>query len=249
MVKESLAFVMVGHVDHGKSTLIGRLLCDTDSLPDGKLEEIEAAAAAEGREMEIGFVMDHLHEERERGITIDTAQTFFSSPARDYVIIDAPGHKEFIKNMITGASQAEAAVLLCCVDEGVQEQTRRHAYVVRLLGLEQVVVAYNKMDRVGYEQQRFEQVKADMDVFLGRLGITPSVEVPVSARIGDNVADRSDNMPWHEGPTILEALDMFRSGSPYRTSTRPTGVGSSSVGWKAESCTAASGSGSCPAMK
>ena len=154
--------------------------------------------------------MDHLHEERERGITIDTAQTFFSGPTRDYVIIDAPGHKEFIKNMITGASQAEAAILLCCVDEGVQEQTKRHAYVIKLLGLDQVIVAYNKMDMVGYDQERFRAVKADMDEFLGRIGITPSMEVPISAREGDNVAVRSENMPWYDGPTILEALDVFK---------------------------------------
>ncbi len=210
MDPESLAFVMVGHIDHGKSTLIGRLMCDTDSLPEGKLEEVEAAARAEGKELEIGFIMDHLHEERERGITIDTAQTFFSSPTRDYVIIDAPGHKEFIKNMITGASQAEAALLLCSVAEGVQEQTRRHAYVVRLLGLDQLIVAYNKMDLVDYAEERFEQVKADMGQFLVRIGITPTVEIPISARVGDNVAHRSERMPWHDGPTILEALDLFQ---------------------------------------
>ncbi|MHC4789424.1 MAG: GTP-binding protein [Planctomycetota bacterium] len=214
MEKESLAFVMVGHVDHGKSTMIGRLLCDTDSLPDGKLAEIEAAARAEGRELEIGFVMDHLHEERERGITIDTAQTFFSSPRRDYVIIDAPGHKEFIKNMITGASQAEAAILICSVAEGVQEQTKRHAYVLRLLGLDQVVVAYNKMDLVGYEQDSFRRVKGQMDDFLGRLGISPSVEVPISAHLGDNVALASENMPWYDGPTVVAALDVFRKTPP-----------------------------------
>ena len=214
MDRASLAFVMVGHVDHGKSTLIGRLLCDTDSLPDGKLEEIEAAARAEGRELEFGFVMDHLREERERGITIDTAQTFFSSPRRDYVIIDAPGHKEFIKNMITGASQAEAAMLICSVPEGVQEQTKRHAYVLKLLGLAQVVVAYNKMDLVGFQEAPFRRVKADMDAFLGRLGVAPSMEVPISARRGDNVATRSGNMPWYDGPTILEALDVFAKIPP-----------------------------------
>jgi bifunctional enzyme CysN/CysC len=210
MEKESLSFVMVGHIDHGKSTLIGRLMYDTGSLPEGKMEEIAAAAEAEGKDFEIGFVMDHLHEERERGITIDTAQTFFSSPTRDYVIIDAPGHKEFIKNMITGASQAEACVLLCSVAEGVQEQTKRHAYVIEMLGLEQVVVAYNKMDRVGYDQARFEAVKADMNAFLDRIGVEPSIEVPISAREGDNVAKPSENMPWYHGPTIVEALDVFR---------------------------------------
>jgi small GTP-binding protein len=193
MSEESLAFVMVGHIDHGKSTLIGRLLYDTDSLPDGKMEEIEAAARQEGRPLEFGYVVDHLAEERSRG-----------------VIIDAPGHKEFIKNMITGASQAEAAVLICSAFEGVQEQTKRHAYVIKLLGLDQVLVAYNKMDLVGYEQARFEAVRAEMDAFLERLGVSPSVEVPVSAAVGDNIAGRSENMPWYDGPTVLEGLDLFR---------------------------------------
>ncbi len=210
MERESLALVLVGHVDHGKSTLIGRLLCDTGSLPDGKMAEIEAAARAEGKEFEFGFILDHLHEERERGITIDTAQTFFSSPTRDYVIIDAPGHKEFMKNMITGASQAEAAVLMCSVADGVQEQTKRHAYLVKLLGLDQVIVAYNKMDLAGFDRARFVRVKRDMDAFLGRIGVKPSIEVPISAKHGDNVAMRSENMPWYDGPTVVDALDVFR---------------------------------------
>jgi small GTP-binding protein len=210
MSDETLSFVMVGHIDHGKSTLIGRLLYDTDSLPDGKMEEIEAAAREEGRPLEFGYVVDHLAEERSRGITIDTAQIYFSSEVRDYVIIDAPGHKEFIKNMITGASQAEAAVLICSAFEGVQEQTKRHAYVIRLLGLDQVLVAYNKMDLVGYDQKRFEAVRKEMRAFLARLGVTPSVEVPVSASVGDNIARRSENMPWYSGLTVCEGLDMFK---------------------------------------
>lgn len=130
------------------------------------------------------------------------------------MIIDAPGHKEFIKNMITGASQAEAAVLICSVAEGVQEQTKRHAYVIKLLGLEQVLVAYNKMDLVGYDRERFLEVKQDMDRFLRRIEIRPGVEVPISAHVGDNVANRSENMPWYNGPTVLEALDLFEKIPP-----------------------------------
>jgi len=214
MDRESLSFVLVGHVDHGKSTLIGRLMHDTGSLPEGKLEEVEAAARAEGHPMELAFILDHLAEERQRGITIDTAQTFFSSDLRDYVIIDAPGHKEFLKNMITGASQAEAALLICSVYEGVQEQTKRHAYVVKLLGLDQVMVAYNKMDLVGYEHDRFLAVKRDMDEFLGRLGITPALDIPISAHVGDNVASHSDRMPWYDGPTIVEGLDQLKKTPP-----------------------------------
>ena len=207
MEKEALRFVLVGSVDHGKSTLIGRLFYDTDSLPEGKIEEIRAASQAEGKELEFGFILDHLREERRRGVTIDTAQAFFSTDRRDYVIIDAPGHKEFLKNMITGASQAEAAVLICSVYEGVEEQTRRHAYVLKLLGIDRAVVAYNKMDLVGYEQGRFDEVRRDLNVFLERIGVAVSHEVPVSARLGDNLAERSAKMPWYDGPTILQALD------------------------------------------
>ncbi len=213
MDKEALKLVLVGSIDHGKSTLIGRLFYDTDSLPEGKIEEIQAASEAVGRELEFGFIMDHLKEERERGVTIDTAQAFFSTEKRDYVIIDAPGHKEFLRNMITGASQAEAAVLICSAYEGVEEQTRRHAYVLKLLGIEQIVVAYNKMDLVGYDRHRLEQVKAQMREFLRLINMTPSLEVPVSAKLGDNIAARSPNMPWYEGPTVLEALDLFRKSA------------------------------------
>jgi len=213
MSKESLKLVLVGHVDHGKSTLIGRLFYDTDSLPDGKMAEIRAASEAEGRGLEFGYVMDHLREERSRGITIDTAQCFFSTERRDYVIIDAPGHKEFLKNMITGASQAEAAILICSAYEGVQEQTRRHTYLLKLLGLRQVIVAYNKMDLVDYAAASFENTRAEMERFLARIDVEPAFSIPISARVGDNVAQRSAKMPWYEGPTILKALDSFRKAA------------------------------------
>ncbi len=212
MEREALRLVLVGSIDHGKSTLIGRLFYDTDSLPDGRMEEIRRASEAEGKELEFGFIMDHLREERERGITIDTAQAFFSTERRDYVIIDAPGHKEFLKNMITGASQAEAAVLICSAYEGVEEQTRRHAYVLKLLGLRQTIIAYNKMDLVGYDRRRFEEVRRDLHAFLKRIDVAPALEIPVSAKLGDNLAGRSASMPWYEGPTILEALDRFEKG-------------------------------------
>ena len=212
--KEALRLVIVGAFDHGKSTLIGRLFYDTDCLPEGKLEEIREASEQEGRDLEFGFIMDHLREERERGVTIDTAQAFFSTDLREYVIIDAPGHKEFLRNMITGASQAEAAALICSAYEGVEEQTRRHTYVLKLLGLRQTIIAYNKMDLVGYDKHRFEEVRADLHEFLGRIDVTPALEIPISAKQGDNVADRSTNMPWYEGPTVLEALDQFQKEPP-----------------------------------
>ncbi|MCK4283966.1 MAG: adenylyl-sulfate kinase, partial [Candidatus Brocadiae bacterium] len=149
-------------------------------------------------------------------LTIAIAHVEYESDNRHYAHIDCPGHADFIKNMITGASQAEAAILVCSVAEGVQEQTRRHAYLVKLLGLEQVVVAYNKMDLVDYDRECFRKVRADMNEFLARIGIKPAMEVPVSARCGDNVAHRSGNMPWYDGPTVVEALDVFEKIPPPR---------------------------------
>jgi len=206
---EDLKLVIVGHVDHGKSTLIGRLLLDTNSLPDGKLEEIEETCKKLGREVELAYITDNLREEREQGITIDTAQIFFKTRKRNYVIIDAPGHVEFVKNMVTGASQAQAAVLLVDAGEGVQEQTRRHAYILGLLDLKQVIVAMNKMDLVGYREERFKEVEEELRKFLTTINVTPKHLIPISAKDGDNIAARSAKMGWYTGPTFLEALDLL----------------------------------------
>ncbi len=211
MNDEKLKFVIVGHVDHGKSTLIGRLLYDTNSLPEGKIEEIKQLCESLGKDIEFGYVMDHLEEERDQGITIDTAQTFFSTEKRDYVIIDAPGHVEFVKNMISGASQAEAAVLIVDAEEGVKEQTKRHAYILGMLGLSQVIAVINKMDLVGFDRERFETVKKDLLEFLSQINIKPSYVIPISAKNGDFIAGRTATMDWYEGPTVLEALDTFRT--------------------------------------
>ncbi|MBN3038333.1 MAG: GTP-binding protein [Candidatus Omnitrophica bacterium] len=207
----ALKFVIVGHVDHGKSTLIGRLFFDTDSLSADKMEEVKAASKDLGRQTEFAFLLDHLREEREQGITIDTAQTFFKTKKREYVIIDAPGHREFVKNMITGASQAEAAVLIIDVDQGVQEQTRRHAYILAMLGLEQVIVILNKMDLVGFSKDKFEQVRTEAEKFLQSINIKAKFYIPVSAIKGDNVAKRSKNMKWYDGLTVLESLDALQN--------------------------------------
>ncbi len=209
-----VSFVIVGHIDHGKSTLIGRLLYDTDSLQPDKIEEMKKASAGRGRETEFAFLLDHLEEERKQGITIDTTQVFFKSDKRRYVIIDAPGHVEFVKNMITGASQAEAAVLIIDVAEGVMEQTKRHSYMLSLLGLGQVVVVLNKMDLVGFSQERFEAVKADADRWLKSIDIKPGFYIPISAIRGDNVMKRSENMSWYTGPTFLETLDTLQNKLP-----------------------------------
>ncbi|MBU0667080.1 MAG: GTP-binding protein [Nanoarchaeota archaeon] len=207
---ETMKFVIVGHIDHGKSTLIGRLFYDTNSLPEGKIEELKTVCEALGKELEFGFLMDHLEEERDQGITIDTAQTFFRTKNREYNIIDAPGHVEFIKNMITGASQAEAAILIVDAEEGVQEQTRRHAYILNMLGLSQVIVVINKMDKVEYKKERFEEVKKELLEFLLKINIQPSYIIPISAKNGDFVAKKSNTLPWYQGPTVLDALDSFK---------------------------------------
>ncbi|MFP4116089.1 MAG: sulfate adenylyltransferase subunit 1 [Candidatus Aenigmatarchaeota archaeon] len=202
--KENLKMVLVGHIDHGKSTLIGRLFYDTESLSADKLMDVKD----EEGDIKFAHVMDHLKEERDQGITIDTAQTYFSTDDRNYTIIDAPGHKEFIKNMITGASQAEAGVLVIDADEGVMPQTKRHAYILSLLGIDQVVVAMNKMDLVGRREERYEEVKGDLEGFLDGIGIDPNYVIPISAEEGDNVAEKG-KMDWYDGPTVLEALESF----------------------------------------
>lgn len=206
---DTLRIVITGHVDHGKSTLIGRLFYDTGSLPEERYREIERTCREQGRPFEFAYLMDALQEEREQNITIDTAQTFFRTKKRPYIIIDAPGHKEFLKNMVTGAAAADAAILLVDGAEGVREQTRRHAYILSLLGLRQVVIAVNKMDRIGFRRDRFAEVEEEMRRFLQSVGIVPSFVVPISAREGDNIASRSGRTPWFHGPTLLSALDAF----------------------------------------
>ncbi len=205
----SLSFVVVGHVDHGKSTLIGRMLHDTDSLPEGKLEELKAVSARRGMPLEWSFVLDAFQAERDQAITIDSTQIRFSTEQRDYVIIDAPGHREFLRNMLSGAALADAAVLVVDGAEGVQEQTRRHAYLLHLLGLSEVAVVVNKMDLVNYDSNRFYDVEKDVRAYLTELGVTPRAVVPICAREGDNLAGRSTNMDWYDGETLVDVLDRF----------------------------------------
>lgn len=211
---DPLSLVITGHVDHGKSTLIGRLLYDTESLPPDKIQEAERASASQGRETEFAYLLDHLEEERRQGVTIDTTQVFFETRRRRYVIIDAPGHVEFIRNMITGATQAQAAVLIVDATEGVREQTRRHAYMLALLGLHPLVVVVNKMDLVGFSEGRFHEVRRSIEEFLRPTGLKPSLHIPISAFRGDNVTARSVNMKWYAGPTFLEALDTLQGTPP-----------------------------------
>jgi bifunctional enzyme CysN/CysC len=208
---QRMNIVIVGHVDHGKSTVIGRLLADTHSLPEGKLEQIRAQCELNSKPFEYAFLLDALKDEQAQGITIDAARVFFKSGIRPYLILDAPGHIEFLKNMITGASRAEAALLVIDAAEGVQENSRRHGYMVSMLGVRQLAVVVNKMDLVGWDRGVYDRIVREYGAFLEQVGIRPSGFIPVSGRGGDNIADRSANLPWYDGPTVLDALDAFHS--------------------------------------
>src|SRR5262245_50625313 len=169
----SMRVVITGHVDHGKSTVIGRLLADTHSLPEGKLEQVKALCARTAKPFEYAFLLDALKDERAQGITIDSARVFFKTAARDYIIIDAPGHIEFLKNMITGAARADAALLVIDAHEGVQENSRRHGYMMAMLGVRHVAVLVNKMDLVGFDQAHFARIETEYRAFLDRVGVRP----------------------------------------------------------------------------
>jgi bifunctional enzyme CysN/CysC len=207
--RPQVRIVVVGHVDHGKSTLVGRLLHETGSLPEGKLEMLKAVSARRGMPFEWSFLLDALQTERDQGITIDTTQIRFRTNSRDIVLIDAPGHAEFLRNMITGASQADGAVLIIDALEGVRDQTRRHGYLLHLLGIKQVAVVVNKMDRVEFERARFEEISTEISAHLSSLGVRPSAVIPVSARDGDGVATRTRRIAWYNGPSVVEALDRL----------------------------------------
>src|SRR3984957_15958486 len=194
--------VIVGHVDHGKSTLIGRLLYETGSLPDGKLEQLKAVSARRGMPFEWSFLLDALQTERDQGITLDTSQIRFRTPPRFFVLIDAPGHAEFLRNMITGAAQADAALLIVDAAEGVRDQTRRHGYLLHLLGVRQVAVVINKMDRGDFAGQGFRDIEAEISPHLVNLGLSPTAVIPISARDGDGVTRRTDPIAWYAGPGV-----------------------------------------------
>ena len=201
--------VIVGHVDHGKSSLLGRLLADTGSLPDGKIDAIRAMSEKRGMAFEWAFALDAFQAERDQTITIDAAHIWFASPDRRYVVVDAPGHREFIKNMVSGASSADAALLVIDAKEGVREQSRRHGYLLSLIGVRQVVVALNKMDLVGFDEARFRAVGDEITTYLKALGLTVAQIVPTSARGGDNLVARSAAMPWYRSVTLIQALDAL----------------------------------------
>ncbi|NJD77266.1 MAG: translation elongation factor EF-1 subunit alpha [Candidatus Methanoperedens sp.] len=211
--KPHLNLAVIGHIDHGKSTLVGRLLFETGAVPPHIIEKYKEEAKAKGKESFVfAWVMDSLKEERDRGITIDVAHQRFDTAKFYFTIVDCPGHRDFVKNMITGASQADAAILVCAAKEGVQSQTREHVFLARTLGITQLIIALNKMDEVNYDKARYDAVKADLSTLLKMVGYKPDEInfIPTSAFKGDNLAKSSENTKWYTGPTLLAALDLLK---------------------------------------
>ncbi len=206
---QQLKIAVCGHIDHGKSTLIGRLLLDTKSLSDDKLKELKQIAKTFGQETQLAHLSDQLKEERERNVTIETTQIFFKTRKRPYCLIDTPGHLEFIRNMLTGTSQAQAALLLIDIKEGIADQTRRHAYLLKLLAIPNVIVLVNKMDLVDYSQKHFNEIEHNLRGLFSELNIAPLHMIPLSAKNSENISRASKKMPWFRGPCLINALDAL----------------------------------------
>ncbi|MDS0257126.1 translation elongation factor EF-1 subunit alpha [Thermoplasmatales archaeon AK] len=242
--KPHINLVTIGHVDHGKSTLVGRLLFEHGEIPAHIIEEYRKQAEEKGKAtFEFAWVMDRYKEERERGVTIDLAHRKFETDKYYFTLIDAPGHRDFVKNMITGTSQADAAMLVVSArdGEGVMAQTREHAFLARTLGVQQLVVLINKMDATQppYSQKRFEEVKKDVEKLLQSIGYKNIPIIPISGYKGDNIVKKSDNLKWFNGPTLLDALDALKP--PEKPTNKPlrlpiqdvysiTGIGTVPVG-------------------
>jgi len=210
--KEHLNLIFIGHVDHGKSTSVGRILYETGALTEQQLRKLKEEAEKVGKAtFEFAFTMDTLKEERERGVTIDLSHKEFQTQKFYFTIIDAPGHRDFVKNMITGASQADAAVLVCSAKEGVQAQTKEHAFLAKVLGINQLIVAVNKMDAVNYDHIKYDETKVTLSTLLKNIGY--KVEnipfVPISGYAGVNIKTKSPETPWYAGPTLLECFDKL----------------------------------------
>src|SRR3954471_2890319 len=208
--KELLRFLTCGSVDDGKSTLIGRLLHDTKMIYEDQLAAVKRDSAKHGTtgtgEVDLALLTDGLKAEREQGITIDVAYRYFSTDKRKFIIADTPGHEQYTRNMATGASTCQLAIILIDARHGVVSQTRRHSFIVSLLGIKHVVVAINKMDLVNYSQETFEQIKEDYTGFVAKLGIPDVYFIPLSALKGDNVVEKSPTMPWYQGSPLLAQL-------------------------------------------
>ena len=208
--REQMNIVVVGHVDHGKSTVIGRLLADTGSLPDGKLDQVKAMCERNARPFEYAFLLDALKDEQAQGITIDTARCFFTTKKREYIIIDAPGHVEFLKNMVSGAARAEAALLVIDAHEGIKENSKRHGYLISMLGIRQIIIVVNKMDLINYDQNKFNEIVNEYSLFLDKLGVQPVAFVPISARNGENLTKPSVSTSWYKGNCVLDLIDGLK---------------------------------------
>ena len=206
-LQDTPKIVIVGHVDHGKSSLIGRLMYELDQVPEGKYEELRRGSEKRGMEFEFAFLLDALQVERDQGITVDTTQIFFKTKKRNYVFIDAPGHKEFIKNMITGAASADIAILIIDVDEGIKAQTKKHAYILKLLGIKRVIILFNKMDKVNYKEDRYLLVKKNLYDYLLKIDVEGLYDIPISAKIGDNIVKKSKKTKWYNGKSLTDVLD------------------------------------------
>lgn len=230
--KEHMNLAFIGHVDHGKSTLVGHLLLQSGVIAEQQLSKGED---------KFRFVMDKLQEERERGVTIDLAHARFDTPKYEFTIVDCPGHRDFVKNMITGASQADAAVLVVAIDDGVMPQTKEHAFLARTLGINQLIVAINKMDLVNYSEEKFNALKEDVGNLIKTVAYKPDEIdfIPISAFEGDNITKPSENTPWYKGPSLVDSLNKL--SAPEKPTNLPlrvpvqdvysiTGVGTVPVG-------------------
>ena len=230
--KEHMNLAFIGHVDHGKSTLVGHLLLQAGAIAEQQLDE---------GENKFRFVMDKLGEERERGVTIDLAHAKFETPKYEYTIVDCPGHRDFVKNMITGASQADAAVLVVAADDGIMPQTKEHVFLSRTLGINQLIIAINKMDLVDYSEEKYNDLKEEISALIKTVAYKPDDIhfIPLSAFEGDNITEKSSNTSWYKGPALVEALDEF--SAPEKPTSLPlrvpiqdvysiTGVGTVPVG-------------------
>jgi elongation factor 1-alpha len=210
--KPHINLAVIGHIDHGKSTTVGRLLFETGAVPPHIIEGYRKEAESKGKgSFEFAWVMDNLKEERERGITIDIAHKRFDTDKFYFTIVDCPGHRDFVKNMITGASQADAALLVVAAPDGVMEQTKEHVFLSRTLGINQLIIGINKMDAAKYDEKRFNEVKEQLSQLIKMVGYNPANInfIPMSAFVGDNISTKSANTPWYTGPTLLETLDLL----------------------------------------
>jgi elongation factor 1-alpha len=223
--KPHMNLAVIGHIDHGKSTTVGRLMFETGAVPPHIIENYRKEAESKGKgSFEFAWVMDNLKEERERGITIDIAHKRFDTAKFYFTVVDCPGHRDFVKNMITGASQADAAVLVVAAPDGVMEQTKEHVFLSRTLGIGQLIVAVNKMDMINYDQKRFEEVKKDLSQIMQMVGFKPAetLFIPMSSFKGVNISKKAAETPWYTGPTLLEALDTLKE--PEKPTNKPLRV-------------------------